>query len=245
MPTSTKATGQPIVLVHGFASNKEINWVGPGWVTTLTRAGPRVIALDDRGHGASQALRSGRLSQRHHGRGCAGVARPSLACRAPTSWAIPWARALRLSWRCRTLIVCARPCSAALGIRLVGGRRVHPTPSPMHSEAPSLADVSDPTAYMFRAFAEQTKSDLRALAACLRGSRQALDQSTTQARASAAPVLVAAGAEVSDRRFAAGTRRPHPWRGGPRHPRPRPHAGGRRPGCLRPAVLDIPRRVGQ
>ena len=45
--------GEPIVLVHGFASNKEVNWVVPGWVTTLTRAGRRVIALDNRGHGAS------------------------------------------------------------------------------------------------------------------------------------------------------------------------------------------------
>ena len=48
--------GEPIVLVHGFASNKEVNWVVPGWVTTLTRAGRRVIALDNRGHGASAKL---------------------------------------------------------------------------------------------------------------------------------------------------------------------------------------------
>src|SRR5581483_9731183 len=48
--------GEPIVLVHGFASNKEVNWVMPGWVTTLTRAGRRVIALDNRGHGASTKL---------------------------------------------------------------------------------------------------------------------------------------------------------------------------------------------
>ena len=48
--------GEPIVLVHGFASNKEVNWVYPGWVSTLTRAGRRVIALDDRGHGASTKL---------------------------------------------------------------------------------------------------------------------------------------------------------------------------------------------
>jgi hypothetical protein len=31
--------GEPIVLVPGFASNKEVNWVAPGWVATLTRAG--------------------------------------------------------------------------------------------------------------------------------------------------------------------------------------------------------------
>src|SRR6201988_5178714 len=48
--------GEPIVLVHGFASNKEVNWVYPGWVSTLTRAGRRAIALDNRGHGASAKL---------------------------------------------------------------------------------------------------------------------------------------------------------------------------------------------
>ena len=48
--------GDPIVLVHGFGSNKEINWVNPGWVTTLTGDGRRVIALDNRGHGASTKL---------------------------------------------------------------------------------------------------------------------------------------------------------------------------------------------
>src|SRR5262249_19883477 len=48
--------GAPIVLVHGFASNKEVNWVHPGWVTALTASGRRVIALDNRGHGASSKL---------------------------------------------------------------------------------------------------------------------------------------------------------------------------------------------
>src|SRR5690606_4329178 len=48
--------GEPIVLIHGFASNKEANWVQPGWVSTLTAAGRRVIALDDRGHGRSGKL---------------------------------------------------------------------------------------------------------------------------------------------------------------------------------------------
>ena len=48
--------GEPIVLVHGFASNKEVNWVHPGWIATLTKAGRRAIALDNRGHGASTKL---------------------------------------------------------------------------------------------------------------------------------------------------------------------------------------------
>src|SRR5437899_4287521 len=48
--------GQPIVLVHGFASTAHVNWVYPEWVATLVKAGRRVIALDNRGHGASSKL---------------------------------------------------------------------------------------------------------------------------------------------------------------------------------------------
>src|SRR5256885_9427479 len=48
--------GDPIVLVHGFASNKETNWVMPGWTATLRRDGRRAIALDNRGHGQSAKL---------------------------------------------------------------------------------------------------------------------------------------------------------------------------------------------
>src|ERR687883_121214 len=48
--------GEPIVLVHGFASNKEVNWVYPTWVSTLVGAGRRVVALDNRGHGQSTKL---------------------------------------------------------------------------------------------------------------------------------------------------------------------------------------------
>ena len=51
--------------------------------------------------------------------------------------------------------------------------------------------MTDPTAHVFRAFAEQTKSDLRALAACMRGSRQPLERDALARMA--VPVLVAAG----------------------------------------------------
>jgi len=42
-----------VVIVHGFASNVRDNWVLTGWVRELTRAGYRVLALDQRGHGSS------------------------------------------------------------------------------------------------------------------------------------------------------------------------------------------------
>jgi pimeloyl-ACP methyl ester carboxylesterase len=45
--------GAPIVLVHGFASDYKLNWVGTRWQETLTTAGHRIIGLDCRGHGSS------------------------------------------------------------------------------------------------------------------------------------------------------------------------------------------------
>jgi pimeloyl-ACP methyl ester carboxylesterase len=77
-----------------------------------------------------------------------------------------------------------------LGIHLVDGVGL-PDSIAEALEAPSLADVSDPTARLFRAFAEQTKSDLRALAACIRGSRQTLARD--EVARIAVPVLVAVG----------------------------------------------------
>lgn len=48
------AADAPVVLaVHGFASSAWANWSATGWTRELTRAGFRVIALDQRGHGAS------------------------------------------------------------------------------------------------------------------------------------------------------------------------------------------------
>src|SRR3954469_22105669 len=48
--------GDPILLVHGFASSKSVNWVYPTWVSDLKKDGRRVIALDNRGHGDSAKL---------------------------------------------------------------------------------------------------------------------------------------------------------------------------------------------
>src|SRR5215470_7671915 len=48
--------GDPILLVHGFASTKNVNWVYPAWVSELRKSGRRVIALDNRGHGESEKL---------------------------------------------------------------------------------------------------------------------------------------------------------------------------------------------
>ena len=46
----------PVLLIHGFASNVQTNWTNTGWVDFLAKAGYRVIAFDNRGHGQSQKL---------------------------------------------------------------------------------------------------------------------------------------------------------------------------------------------
>jgi len=182
--------GEPIVLVHGFASNKEVNWVSTGWVTTLTRAGRRVIALDNRGHGASTKLydpadyhsavmaEDVRALIDHLGLGRADVMGYSMGARNTAFLTRSHPDHVRSA------------ILGGLGMRLVEGVGLPDTIAEA-LEAPTLATVSDPTAYMFRAFAEQTKSDLRALAACLRGSRQML--SRAEVGGIAVPLLVAVG----------------------------------------------------
>jgi pimeloyl-ACP methyl ester carboxylesterase len=58
-------------------------------------------------------------------------------------------------------------------------------------EAEDPDTITDPTARAFRAFAEHTSSDRKALAACMRGQRQSV--STEALARIACPVLVVAG----------------------------------------------------
>jgi pimeloyl-ACP methyl ester carboxylesterase len=185
--------GDPVVLVHGFASTKEVNWVQPGWVSTLVKAGRRAIALDNRGHGQSTKLYEpadydtdkmvgdvcGLLD--HLGLRRADVLGYSMGAR------ICAFMAAHQPARVRSAIL------GGLGIRLVDGSVGLNDDIAGALEAPSLADVQDPTGRQFRAFAEQTRSDLKALAACLRGSRQTLP--VADAQAIRLPVLVAVGAK--------------------------------------------------
>jgi pimeloyl-ACP methyl ester carboxylesterase len=186
------SNAEPIVLVHGFASNKEVNWVQPGWVATLTRAGRRVIALDNRGHGASSKLYE--PSAYHSATMAEDVAALLDHLKIERADVMGYSMGARICAflavnspaRVRSLIL------GGLGIRLVEGAGLPETIADA-LEARSLADVNDPTGRIFRAFAEQTQSDLKALAACMRGSRQILGRD--QVASIAKPVLVAVGSK--------------------------------------------------
>ncbi len=77
-----------------------------------------------------------------------------------------------------------------LGIRLVEGVGL-PESIAFALEASSLDEVDDQTGRTFRRFAETTRSDLAALAACIRGSRQTLTRE--EVATIRVPVLVAVG----------------------------------------------------
>src|SRR5436305_15085139 len=45
-----------LLLIHGFASNRNEGWKRTGWYQAFERRRMRVIALDQRGHGESAKL---------------------------------------------------------------------------------------------------------------------------------------------------------------------------------------------
>ena len=185
--------GEPIVLVHGFASNKEVNWVYPTWVSTLVGAGRRVVALDNRGHGQSTKLYD--PADYHTDRMVEDVLALLDHLELPRADLLGYSMGARVCaflaahdrTRARSLIL------GGLGIRLVEGVGL-PESIAVALEAPRK-EVTDPVGRQFRVFAEQTKSDLRALAACIRGSRQTLPR--LEAASIRVPTLIAVGTKDS------------------------------------------------
>jgi pimeloyl-ACP methyl ester carboxylesterase len=167
-----------------------VNWVYPSWVSTLTGARRRVIALDNRGHGQSTKLYD--PADYHTGK-MAEDARALLDhLKIERADVFGYSMGARITAflassqpdRVRSIIL------GGLGYKLIDGVGL-PESIAEALEAQSLADVADPTARTFRAFADQTKSDRRALAACIRGSRQVM--SVDEVSKIAVPSLVAVG----------------------------------------------------
>jgi pimeloyl-ACP methyl ester carboxylesterase len=182
--------GPPVLLIHGFGSNHAVNWVGPSWIRTLREAGRRVIAFDNRGHGLSTKLYA--PADYHTAR----MADDAAALLDHLGIARVAVVGYSMGARIGAFLALRRPDLVAglviggLGIHLVDGVGL-PTTIADAMEAEDLSAVTDEMGRMFRAFADQTKADRRALAACIRGSRQVLTREET-ARLRL-PVLIAIG----------------------------------------------------
>ena len=182
--------GEPVLLIHGFASNYAVNWVATGWEKTLLEAGYRVIMVDNRGHGHSQKLYTpadysapvmaddARRLLDHLGIEKAAVMGYSMGARISAFLTINYPQHV------------SRVVFAGLAEGMVTGV---PGAEAIADglEANSLEEVTDPGARSFRVFAQNTKSDLRALAACMRSSRVKIKpEALAQIKV---PVLVVAG----------------------------------------------------
>ena len=183
--------GDPIVLVHGFGSNARVNWVTTGWVDLLVKAGFRVIALDNRGHGASEGPHD---PARYHTRDCLaedvrrlmdhlGIARADVMGYSKGAWITAH-------------LACAHP--DRLRSALLGGLAMAMVTGLGDKEeivaaleAETDAEVTGKSGRAYRAFAKQTGSDLLALAACMRGSRQPVP--ADELRKLRLPVLISVG----------------------------------------------------
>lgn len=179
-----------IILVHGFASSHRINWVDTSWTTRLTESGFRVIALDNRGHGQSDKLYQPELYtplimaedvialMDHLHIAQADIMGYSMGAR------ITAVLACHFQTRLRSALL------GGLGIHLVEGNGLPPGIAEA-LEASSLEEVTEPVPRMFRAFADRTGSDRKALAACMRGSRQGVTRE--EVALIAVPVHIAVG----------------------------------------------------
>lgn len=182
--------GDPIVLIHGFASTHIVNWVAPGWVKTLTEAGYRVIALDNRGHGQStkshnpEDYRLDKMSADvialldHLGIERAHLMGFSMGAR------ITAVIAIRYPERVGSVVL------GGLGSGMVEGvGEWDIIAEALLAEDP--ASITHARGKMFRNFADKTGSDRQALAACISRTRELL--TPEQIASIQSPVLVAVG----------------------------------------------------
>lgn len=197
--------GIPIVLIHGFASDRVQNWKAPGWYDTLTHAGYRVIALDCRGHGESEKPHD--ASCYGHDKMGADVIAVMRAAGAPRAHVMGYSMGGMMT------IHLLMTQEVAIDKAVIGGvgesylapegsvaaRMTSPDTRARIAAAllePDESKVTDPMALGFRRFADQPGKDREALAACMTAGRHnyTLAELTSVER----PVLVACG-EKDDR----------------------------------------------
>ena len=185
-----EGAGDPVVLVHGFASTKEVKWVFPGWIGPLREAGYRVIALDNRGHGASTKYYE---TERYH---IPEMTKDVIALLDHLK--LPRADFVGYSMGARISAYAAAHYPSRVRSASLGGMGINLVQNVSSGdvvaralEAESLNAVADPVGASFRKFAEQTKSDLKALAALSRSHQRTVPRE--DAARIRVPVLVVVG----------------------------------------------------
>ena len=190
LESAVATAGEPVLLIHGFASSIHVNWVGSGWVKTLTEAGYRVIAFDNRGHGQST---KSRVPEDYTPEKMAGDAAALLE-----HLGISRAHVMGYSMGARIAAFLALAEPSMVGTLVLGGLGIglvdgvgdwDPIAEALLAE--DRSSITDRRGQAFRAFAEQTKSDRQALAACISTSRTLLTEADVSRISQ--PTLIAVG----------------------------------------------------
>ena len=182
--------GEPIVLVHGFASTHVANWEEPGWVDALTAAGRQVILFDLRGHGESEKL----FTEEDYDRTAMAGDIAALLTHLGHTSADVMGYSLGAMLTLRFARVHGSMCKSAI-LAGVGAHFLLPGNNGTAVVDALLAD--DPRASRnavgraFRAFADRNGQNRQALAACYNVPREPLDP--VRLKEATCPVLVVAG----------------------------------------------------
>ncbi len=168
--------GDPVLLIHGFASNAETNWTGPGWVQLLVDSGYRVIAMDNRGHGGSQKFYEEAAYSLEN--------MASDAANLLTFLNISKANVMGYSLGARIASTLAFQSPELVDKLILAGNGYNMIEGAFDSSeihnglaANTVEDVKTKIGIEFRTFAEATGSDLKALAACIMGGRSYIPKS--------------------------------------------------------------------
>ena len=189
---TSEGKAEPVLLIHGFASSVRYNWRETGWIAFLVRNGFRVVAMDSRGHGDSDKLYD------PSDYGAAPMAEDARRLLDHLRLARADVMGYSMGARISAFLALAHPERVRSAVLAgLAGNMVRPVagtgPIAHALEAESIDAVTNATARTFRAFADRTGGDLKALAACIRGSREPLTREMV-ARI-ACPVLVVAGGD--------------------------------------------------
>jgi pimeloyl-ACP methyl ester carboxylesterase len=163
-----------VVLVHGFASNANVNWVETGWLRHLTREGFRVIAVDNRGHGESQKFYD--VADYSLEKMAADIDGLMTHLELSSAHIIGYSMGARITMRFCGLFP-QRVRKASIGG--AGGAVLHDRAGWADvAEALTSSDGKGATlrGKIFRDFAIRTGSDLPALAACVMGVLDPIDR---------------------------------------------------------------------
>jgi len=188
-----QGSGPPIVLVHGFASNRGTNWRSPSWYRTLSEAGRQVIALDVRGHGESD--------KPHDAAAYDEAELASDVVRLLDHLSIARADVMGYSMGGFILLRVLAEQPQRLNKAIIAGvgenyyRRTSANGDKIAEglRVPTSRDVMDAVARQFRVFAEQGKNDLEALALCMLRPRVTINSFPDNG----VPVLIVVGATDS------------------------------------------------